>query len=122
MSGLFGAFCEMAKGVNVGANGNGIFCGPCVGASPSLLPCGIVSTVVLALLLSGPSSCDGLSFYPHVLQPSADAKFETVLETLPVFAGETECSGQFNVFGEQVVVELGSGWVGGWVEEGGEWV
>ena len=99
MSGLCGALGKMAKGVDIGAHGNGIFCVSRLGAAPSLLSGLVVLMFALALLLPGSSVIS------HVSQPSADVKFETVSEALSVFAGETESSGGF--LSSWNVVELG---------------
>ena len=89
VSRLCGSLGKMAKGVDIGAHGNCVFCVSRLGASPSLLSGVVVLMFALAFLLSGSS------FISHVSQPSADMKFETVLEALSVSAGETESSGQF---------------------------
>ena len=101
MSGLFGALGKMAKGADIGAQGNGIFCVSRLGAAPSLHSGLVVLMFALALLLSGSSVIS------HVSQPSADMILETVSEALSVFAGETESGGRFSGLVEQVVVELG---------------
>ena len=86
----------MAKGVDIGARGNGISCVPCVGASPSLLLRGVVWKVSLAWL-TGLFLCFGISS----LQPSADVKCGSV------FSGETESKGHVSACSELESVELG---------------
>ena len=97
VSGLCGSLGKMAKGVDIGAHGNCIFCVSRLGAAPSLLTGLVVLMFALALLLSRSSVISSVSL------PSADMKFETV------FAGETELSLAVGFFGlvEHVVVELG---------------
>ena len=89
---MFGALVKMAKGVDIGAHGNGVSCVPCVGASPSLLLRGVLWKVSL---------CLGILSFSHVLQPSADVKFGSV------FSGETESKGHVSACSELESVELG---------------
>ena len=96
----FGALVKMAKGVDIGAHGNGISCVPCVGASPSLLLRGVLWKVSL-VWLTGFFLCLGILSFSHVLQPSADVKFGSV------FSGETEPKGHVSACSELESVELG---------------
>ena len=95
-----GSLVKMAKGVDVRAHGNGFSFVPCVEATPSLLPRGVVWKVSLAWM-SGLFLCDGLLFFSHVSQPSADVKFGSV------FPGETESNGHVSDCCELESVELG---------------
>ena len=95
-----GSLVKMAKGVDIVAHGNGTSFVPCVGASASLLLRGVVWKVSLAWM-SGLFLFDGLLFFSHVSQPSADVKFGSV------FSGETESNGHVSDCCELESVELG---------------
>ena len=96
----FGALVKMAKGVDIGAHGNGISCVPSAGASPSLLLRGVLWKVSL-VWLTGFFLCLGILSFSHVLQPSADVKFGSV------FSGETKSTGHVSACSELESVELG---------------